>query len=364
MPPGRRTLGGVQPAGQYFTRRVVRAVGIVALGALLAASTVLAVELLLLTFGSILLAIVLRGLADWLASWSRLSPGLAYAAVLLGLLALGVAGAWLLAPSVVEQFAQLEEQLPELLEQARRELSRFDLGRELLRQLRRLQREPQGQLEQVAGFASMSLSGLAYLLFFVFTGIYLGASPALYVGGLVRLVPVARRERARQVLGSLGHALRWFMLGRLVSMFVVGLLTGIMLHLLGVPLAVLLGLTAGLLTFVPYAGPITAGVPIGLVALVAGPTRALTVLLIYTVIQSLEGFIITPLVQQRAVSIAPALTLFAEFLMGMLVGPLGVVLSVPLAAAVLVLIRELYIEGFLEGAPGPGPQAPGRRESG
>jgi predicted PurR-regulated permease PerM len=148
------------------------------------------------------------------------------------------------------------------------------------------------------------------------------------------------------------------MLGRLVSMFAVGLLTGLMLWAMGVPLAALLGLVAGLLTFVPYAGPIAASVPIGLVALVEGPMHALLVLALYTVIQSVEGFLITPLVQQRAVHLAPALTLFSEFFLGMLVGPLGVVLSVPLAAAVLVLVQKLYVEGVLEGAKGPGPSPP------
>lgn len=347
----------MQPTGRDFARRITKGVGIAALLTLLILAAVHVAQLLLLVFASILLAIVLRGLADWLAARSRLSPGLAYALTLLGLLALTGVGAWLLVPSVVEQLAEFEAQLPELQEQVRRELSRYGPGRELLRQLGRTQGESREVLTQVAGLASGSLGGLVYLLFFLFTGLYLGASPGLYLGGVVRLVPVPRRERARQVLGSLGHALRWFMLGRLVSMFAVGLLTGLLLLVLEVPLAALLGVVAGLLTFVPYAGPIAAGVPIGLVALTEGPMRALLVLALYTVIQSVEGFLITPLVQQRAVSLAPALTLFAEFFLGMLLGTLGVILSVPLAAAVLVLVRELYVEELLEGGKGSRPSS-------
>ncbi len=338
----------MQPARRDFAWRIMAAMGMVALGGLLLACVVLARQVLLLTFASLLLAVVLRGLSDWLASRGRLSPRLAYTAVVLALVVLATVGTWRLAPSVVVQLEELQARLPAVVEQVQQALSQSAPGRVLLRQWERLQGVPGNALEQVVDLASVSMKGLVYLVFFAVTGLYLGAAPGLYVAGLVRLVPVSRRARAREVLHSLGHALRRYLLGRLVSMLAVGLATGLMLWMMDVPLAVLLGLVAGLLTFIPYTGPIAAGVPIGLVALVEGPAQALVVLALYTVIQCVEGFLITPLVQHRAVLLAPALTLFAQLVLGLLAGPLGVVLSVPLAAIVLALVRELYVEGFLE----------------
>lgn len=346
----------MQPGERDFARRVVVAVAIAAGGGLLLTSVLLAKEVLLLTFASLLLAVVLRGLSDWLASRSWLSPGLAYAVVVLAFLALGGVSIWRMAPTVLEQLEELQERLPEVVVQMRQALSESALGRLVLRQLGRIRGVPGDALEQVVDLATVSVNGLVYLVFFLFTGLYLGAAPGLYVEGLLRLVPVPRRARAREVLHSLGHTLHRFLLGRLVSMFAVGLMTGLMLWLMGVPLMGLLGLVAGLLTFIPYTGPIAAGIPIGLVALVEGPAHALLVIALYTMIQSVEGFIITPLVQQRAVFLAPALTLLAQLVLGLLVGPLGVVLSVPLAAVVLVLVRELYVEGFLEAPRRPPPE--------
>jgi predicted PurR-regulated permease PerM len=110
----------------------------------------------------------------------------------------------------------------------------------------------------------------------------------------------------------------------------------------------LLAILAGLFTFVPYAGPIAAALPIALVAITEGTGSLALALGGYTVVQSLEGFVITPLVQQRAVALPPALVLAAEVALGLLAGAAGVILSVPLAAAVLVFVRMVYVEGFLE----------------
>jgi predicted PurR-regulated permease PerM len=173
----------MQPAGRDFARRAAMAVGIALLLVLLALAAVRVARLLLLVFASILMAVVLRGLSDWLAERSRLSPGLAYALTLLGLLALVVAGGWLLVPSVVEQFEELQARLPDLMEQFQRRLSRYGPGRELLNQLGRLEGAQQEVFEQAAGVATVSLGGLAYLLFFGFSGIYIGANPGLYVEG-------------------------------------------------------------------------------------------------------------------------------------------------------------------------------------
>jgi predicted PurR-regulated permease PerM len=124
-------------------------------------------------------------------------------------------------------------------------------------------------------------------------------------------------------------------------------LTWIGLHLLGVPFALPLALFAGLAEFVPYVGPIVAGVPAVLVGLAEGPELALWTAGLYVLVQSVESYLLTPLIQQRAVYLPPALLLFAQVVLGVTAGPLGIVVATPLAAAGLVAVNKLYVEDVL-----------------
>jgi predicted PurR-regulated permease PerM len=128
---------------------------------------------------------------------------------------------------------------------------------------------------------------------------------------------------------------------------VIGVLTALGLWLLGVELALTLGLLAALLTFIPNLGPVLALVPAVLLALMHSPTRALYVTLLYLAIQTVESYVLTPLVQRRTVSLSPALTITAQVALGVLLGGLGLVLATPLTILLLVLIQMLYIEDTL-----------------
>jgi predicted PurR-regulated permease PerM len=136
-------------------------------------------------------------------------------------------------------------------------------------------------------------------------------------------------------------------MGQLLLMSAVAVVTGIGLAALDVPLALALALLAGLLEFIPYIGPLVAAVPALLVALGESPALAGWVLLLYIGIQAVEGNLLQPLVQQRAVYLAPALILLGQLVFGILAGPLGIVLATPLAASALVTVRMLYIEDVL-----------------
>jgi hypothetical protein len=92
------------------------------------------------------------------------------------------------------------------------------------------------------------------------------------------------------------------------------------------------------------------GIPIGLIALTVGTSQLAWALVLYTLIQWLEGFVLAPLVQQRVVALAPALALAAQVILGILFGFIGIVISVPLAAIVVVAVKRIYVEGFLGGA--------------
>jgi predicted PurR-regulated permease PerM len=163
----------------------------------------------------------------------------------------------------------------------------------------------------------------------------------------LRLVPPARRERYSEIARKLGSSLRWWFVGRFSSMAVTGLLTGLGLWIAQVPMALTLGLIAGVLSFVPFAGPIAASIPGILVAWVQGPTTALYALIVYVAVQLLESNLVTPLIERRAVSVPPALLVGGQLLFGSLYGFWGVLWATPLIVVVMVLVQHLYIEDVL-----------------
>jgi predicted PurR-regulated permease PerM len=181
----------------------------------------------------------------------------------------------------------------------------------------------------------------------LFLGIFLAWQPSAYKSGFVRLFPERRRKRIREVLNAVGYMLQRWLVGQMILMTIVGVLTWIGLHLLGVPFALPLALFAGFAEFVPYIGPIVGGVPAVLVALAEGPELAVWVAGLYVAIQSVESYLLTPLIQQRAVYLPPALLLFSQVILGVTAGPLGVIVATPLAAAGMVAVRKLYVEDVL-----------------
>ncbi len=136
----------------------------------------------------------------------------------------------------------------------------------------------------------------------------------------MKLVPQAGRGLAEQALDDCAKALRLWLMGQLVSMVLVGVLVGTGLWLIGVPAPLTLGILAALLEFIPIVGPILSAIPAIVLALVIGPETALWTAALYLGVQQLEGNLIQPIVQQRAVDLPPALLLFALLAFGLLFG--------------------------------------------
>jgi predicted PurR-regulated permease PerM len=149
------------------------------------------------------------------------------------------------------------------------------------------------------------------------------------------------------VLERVKDTLWWWMVGRVLSMAVIGIATGVGLWLLGIPLAFTLALIAALLTFIPNIGPILAALPAVLLGLAQSPRTALYVVLLYSGIQAVETYVLGPVVDRRTVSLPPALTVIAQLLLVMVAGILGAALAAPLAAVVVVLVTMLYVHDVL-----------------
>ena len=176
----------------------------------------------------------------------------------------------------------------------------------------------------------------------------LAAEPVTYLAGGLRLLPPARRERLRATAEEIALTLRWWLVGRFLSMALIAAMTSIGLSLLGVQLAITLGMLAGVLTFIPYIGSVASAVPAILIALTQNSQTAFYVVLLYVGVHVVEGYILVPLMQKKMVHVPPALTLAAQALLGALFGVLGLALATPLVAAALTAIRLLYVEDVLD----------------
>lgn len=127
-------------------------------------------------------------------------------------------------------------------------------------------------------------------------------------------------------------------------MFIVGVLTTLGLWFLSIPMALTLGLLAAILTFIPNIGPIISAIPAILIAFTQSPTSAVYVIALYIVIQAVESYVITPLIQGKTIAQPPALVIFSQLIMGLLTGFLGLSLATPLLAALSVIIKRIDVE--------------------
>lgn len=198
-------------------------------------------------------------------------------------------------------------------------------------------------------FLGLATGAIGNAIVILFLGLFFAANPISYRDGFCRLLPVRHRARVAEVLAEAGHALRWWLVGQLAMMAVVAVSIALMLMLVGIPNAILLGVVAGLLNFVPYLGPILAFVPVFLAILPEGMSMILLVSVLFVIIQSIEGYLIAPLIQERAVHLPPAWSLAGLLAFGSLFGGLGVALATPIMAVARILILSLYVEDGLEG---------------
>jgi len=334
---------------QFFRRTLLVAVVTVLTGVLLTLVW-FAGDIFLLLFGGMLFAVLLRAPTNWLSSHTRLSDGAALTISIVTIVGTLIGLLYIFAVPLAGQLGKLIETLPQAMVRLREWLGEYNWARPLepvVAELARV-RVDRLTLGRATWIISSTAAALGAMLVVIFVGIYLAAQPRLYQRGLMHLLPRRSRPRAYEVLDEIGRVLRRWLVGRLATMVLVGLASGFGLWWLGVPFAVTLGVLSGLLEFIPYAGPILAAAAPLLIAFNIDPSLMFYVLVLYVGIQTLEGYLITPLVEQRAVSLPPALVIFATILLAALAGPVGVVLASPLTASCIVAVRLLYVEDVVE----------------
>jgi predicted PurR-regulated permease PerM len=333
-----------------FLRRVLIVAGVAILGFVVMALVWQTAHALLIVFAGVLLAVFLHALSDLARKLLPLSSGWALVLVCALLVAVIALGGWLLAERISNQLGQLRQTLPTSIQQLEQRIRQSGIGQSLWEQTQDggLIPEELNLWSRAPRILSSALGVITGLIVILFVGVYLAAEPETYRRGIIKLVPPGKRERAGRALDELGHMLRWWIIGQAVSMSCVTALVTLGLWLLNVPLALTLGLIAGLLEFIPRFGPILGAVPAILISLAQAPSQTPYVILLYVGIQLVEGYMILPLIQRSAVALPPALTITTLFLMGVLFGFVGLLLAVPLTVVVVSLVRQLYVEDHLE----------------
>jgi predicted PurR-regulated permease PerM len=177
-------------------------------------------------------------------------------------------------------------------------------------------------------------------------GIFGAAEPGLYRGGLLRLVR-RRTARAGEVADAIASGLRHWPVGQLLLMVIIEITKAVGLWLIGIPMALTLGIISGGPDLAPYLGAWLSAAPAGMIALLQGPQYLGYVAALYLGLHLLEGYILLPLIQGRAVDLPQALTLVAQALMGEMEGPFDLFVAAPLTVAAMVVLRMLYVEDTL-----------------
>lgn len=198
-----------------------------------------------------------------------------------------------------------------------------------------------------AKFFSSTFGGVGDFVFAMVVGLFLTLTPSVYLKGLMHLVPLGKRDRAREVLDATGSTLNAWLMAKITSMIVIGIMTTLGLWIIGIDLALVLGVIAALLSFIPNFGPVIALIPAALIALVSGPDQLMYVVILYLGVQAFESYLLTPFLQQRLVNLPPALTISTQVLLGALAGILGIILATPRTAAAMVMIKMWYVEDLL-----------------
>lgn len=317
-------------------------------------------EVLLLFFVAALFALYLGAIIDFVEHRLRL-PRAAGLIVALLITAVGVTTVgWLVLPPVARQTQALFTTLPAQIQvwtASLRELAaRYPLLATVLPPDRLTE-----QLASVSDSAGKFAAGLFPVVFdtlhvlinffsVLVMGIYMALRPEMYREGVVLLAPPVHRELVRDILGDLANSLRAWIGGQLLAMVFLGVITWIGLELLNVPFALAFGVFTGVVVMVPFFGSLVSTMLPALFVLGAGgPVHALLVVLLGVVVHIIEANFVHPLIMERRVHLPPVLTILSVLVMAELLGPIGLLVAVPVLASLMVITRRIYVHRLLEG---------------
>ncbi|MBL8260318.1 MAG: AI-2E family transporter [Candidatus Competibacteraceae bacterium] len=302
-------------------------------------------NILLLLFASILMAVLIRAVVDFIRARTRLGEGLSFALALLFTIGLIAGFSVLFGLQIGKQLQDLIEILPKGMEQIS-ERFEIDLTWNEIRNAVGAS-EASDILKKVSTYGLTTFNMLTDLMLVLVAAIFLAADPAAYRDGALLVVPPRARKNLGETMDAVGQALtKWFG-GQLLEMGAVFLMSAVAYWLLGLPSALALAVIAGVTNFIPMLGPIIGGLAAVMVAATLGASTLLWTGVAVLVIQQIESHLLMPFIQRYAVSIPPALVIFSILGFSALFGVAGVILGVPLAVALTVVVQNLWVNETL-----------------
>jgi predicted PurR-regulated permease PerM len=311
---------------------------------------VLLVQPLLIIFGGLVFASMLDGGVRLLRRVLPIGRPLRLLIVVLLTVAFIVGVMYLTGAGITEQVQQLHSTLMTQATKLMDWASRIGImpGKA---DLNGIAQQALGSFGKLTSYLGIAFGALASLVMVLVIGLFIAMEPRLYESGLQWLIPRDQRPRFAGTIEQMATTMRRLLAGRLFGMALEGVMTGIALALAGVPMALVLGIITGILAFVPNIGAITSGVLMVAVGFSAGMHTGFWAIAIYVFIQTLDGYVVIPMVARRTVDLPPALTLSMQILAGTLFGVLGLTLADPLTAMIKVALeRSSEAEGEDEAA--------------
>ena len=311
------------------------------------------VEVLLLVFLAILLAVYLSAITDWLERRFKLRRWVGLTIAVLATLAAVAGVAVLLVPPVVDQTEALIGGLPQTLTNIQNVLARWARQYPVLDRTE-LADPSSGLVAGLVNDATDFLRGsfLGYVrgggkLFIegasvVVMALYLARQPALYRDGLISLIAPRYRPIAVRIFQDTSATLRAWVVGQLIAMAVLALLTALGLWILGVPFWLAFGIFTGLVAIVPFFGTLVSTLLPALFVVATGDwVKVLLVILLGVVVHVFEANVVVPRIMQRKVDLPPVLTIASVLIMGTLLGAIGLIVAVPILCVTMVLVRHI-----------------------
>ena len=310
---------------------------------------------LLLLFASLLWGIFLRRSAMSVMQAVPISFPVALSALLLVLLTGTGYFAYSFGTMLAEQFNVFVRELGEAGQHVTRRLHDYEWGRAVAEATPTLGAALGGEgslFPMVKDGLTTMISLLVSSVVVAVGGIYFAIDSEAYQAGLVKCMPHRFRATGEILLNELGETLWQWLKGRLFSMIVVGVLSAILLFALDIQAPIANAVFAFLFNFIPNLGPLIALAPPVLLAGLHSWSKIVWVILGYSVLQLIESYLLTPIVQKHQVRLRPMVIVGAQVLLGSLTGLLGLALATPLVAGVHVIAKQLYFPSrAADGAP-------------
>ena len=303
---------------------------------------------LVLLFGAVLVATIIRAIASPFRKYLRFPDAISVAVSVLLIVALVGGTGWMISSQIAAQTEQLSNALPKAVGTIDAWLGGFGMNHPVQTWIAHMRSDNSVIVSDFGGWLSSLTLAVASVLILVFGGIFLAAQPRFYGIGAIKLIPSERRALIAEAMEESAVALRLWLKGQIVAMVLIGILTWIGFLIIGVESPLVLAIIAGVLEFIPYAGAIASAVPAVMVALVQGPELAVWTVIMYVVVHHVEAYVLQPIVQQWAVEVPAVIMLFSLLAFGLLFGFIGVLFAAPLAVVSYVLVKRLYVVEVLD----------------